>query len=306
MPYIETHVAAFLEQAKALAATIPKMRDVGHAMARQMFVGMVELTDLPAKTLARQEDLKIAGVGCRLYQPQPSDTSARPVFVYFHGGGWVIGDLTTHNALVSEIASVLDMTVIAVDYRLAPEHPFPAAYDDCLAVAKAVADNLPAIGHPVSGLVLGGDSAGGNLAAAISLAMKDKVKAQLLLYPAVDFSSDYQSNTDFASGFVLEAADMTWFESCYIPSTALRNDPRLSPLRGDLSGAPPAVLITCGLDPLRDQGKAYADALKSAGVAVNYHELAGHTHGAFQFRAAMPLAQSALEDGLHKIKSLVA
>ncbi len=306
MPYIETHVAAFLEQVAAMAAAVPKMRDVPPDMARQMFVGMAQMMDRPAQSIARQEDLTIAGIACCLYQPQPNDVSAKPVLIYFHGGGFVIGDLATHNSLVSEIAHLLQMTVVAVDYRLAPEHQFPAAYDDCLAVAKAIADQPSAIHHPVSGLTLAGDSAGGNLAAAISLVMKDKVKAQLLLYPAVDFAASYPSGAEFATGFVLEDADMKWFEHCYVPADVARNDSRLSPIFGDLQGAPPAVIITCGLDPLRDQGKAYAAKLKAAGVAVHYDEVKGHPHGCFQFRAVMPLAQDALAEALRQLNKLLA
>lgn len=305
MTFIDQHVQNFLKQAQDMAANAPKMRDLPPTVGRQMMDAMVMMADLPAPAITHVEDQRIADVPCRLYSPRPNDATPRPVFLFIHGGGFVIGGLTSHHALAADIAHQLDMTVVAVDYRLAPEHPFPAAHDDCAAVAAALLEGRHTVGHPVSGLVVGGDSAGGNLAAATANRFKAGTRCQLLLYPVTDFFNTYASAQAFAAGYVLEQADMTWFEQQFIPPHIDRRDPRLSPLFADLVGSAPAIIITCSLDPLQDQGKAYADALQQVGVAVDYQLLAGHPHGAFSLRQAMPGAQAALSAALRKVAAYI-
>lgn len=306
MTFIDQHVAAFLQQMQAMAANAPKMRDLPPVMGRQMFDAMTMMADLPAPPIAHIEDQIIADVPCRIYNPRPEDSSPRPVFLFIHGGGFVIGSLASHNGLAADIAHKLSVTVVAVDYRLAPEHRFPTAHEDCAAVAAALLEGQHAIGHPVSGLATGGDSAGGNLAAATANRFKAQTRCQLLLYPVTDFFNTYASAQAFASGYVLEQADMNWFEEQFVPPAVDRRDPRLSPLFADLAGSAPAIIITCSLDPLQDQGKAYADALHRAGVAVDYQLLSGHPHGAFSLRQALPGAQVALTDALKKVAVYLA
>lgn len=205
----------------------------------------------------------------RLYRP--GDAAApHPVLVYFHGGGWTIGDLDTHDVLCRQLCLGAGIAVVLVDYRLAPEHAFPAAYDDCLAAVRHVREQAAALGVDGSRLAVGGDSAGGNLAAAVTLAMRDAGDApallQLLVYPAVDQRCAAPSHRSNAQGYLLTADSIRWFRANYLPDPARWTDWRASPLLApDLSRLPPALVLTAGFDPLRDEGRLYADALSRAG-----------------------------------------
>lgn len=209
----------------------------------------------------------------RFYTPRGM-RGAAPALVYFHGGGWIYGDLDSHDATCRFLAEQAQVRVVAVDYRLAPEAPFPAAYDDCWAAYQWVVENAHGIGVDVSRLAVGGDSAGGNLAAIVSQqAVREGFHPpafQLLIYPVTDFVDAAPSRTTFAEGFYLSKAFMDLAEENYLVGDEDRADPRLSPLHHDVKGVAPAYVVTAGFDPLLDEGKAYADKLRDSGVRVEY------------------------------------
>ncbi|GAB3673364.1 alpha/beta hydrolase [Saccharopolyspora tripterygii] len=219
----------------------------------------------------------------RLYRPEGL-TETSPLLVYYHGGGWVIGDLDSHDDLCRFLAKHAGIRVLSVDYRLAPEHPFPAALDDALAAYSYAVDNAAELGSAGDAIAVGGDSAGGNLAAAVAQQTTrsggQKPVLQLLLYPAVDATRRRRSRELFGDGFLLTDHDMDWFMAQYSPDEAHRNDPRLSVLLADdLADLPTAYVVTCGFDPLRDEGEAYAKALSDAGVPVVARRFPDLIHG---------------------------
>jgi acetyl esterase len=228
-------------------------------------------------------DLAVADLPARLYTPV-EQTSA--LLVFFHGGGWTWGDLETHDATCRFLAERAGVQVLSVDYRLAPEHPFPAGYDDALAAYEWVVDNATSLGADPSRLAVGGDSAGGNLAAltAIEAARRGwPLALQLLVYPATDFARDTRSLALFADrGFYLTRKYMDVADASYLPPTADRRDPRLSPLHAELpDGVAPAYVFTAGFDLLRDEGEAYARKLVEAGVHVELKRFPDQIHSFF-------------------------
>ncbi|MGA9715631.1 MAG: alpha/beta hydrolase [Aeromicrobium sp.] len=218
----------------------------------------------------------------RFYTPRGL-TGTSPALVFFHGGGWIYGDLESHDALCRVLAEQAQVRVVAVDYRLAPEAPFPAAVEDAMAAWTWVADHAHALGIDPERIAVGGDSAGGNLAAIVA---QQTVRAglaspafQLLIYPATDFAERAPSRTTYREGFYLTKDFMDLAEETYLVGGEDRADPRLSPLYGDVSGVAPAYVVTAGFDPLLDEGNAYAAALKSAGVEVEHLCEDGLIHG---------------------------
>ncbi|MFC7166697.1 alpha/beta hydrolase [Halospeciosus flavus] len=218
----------------------------------------------------------------------PTSEGPHPVVVFFHGGGFVIGDLDSHDAPCRILADAADAVVVSVDYRLAPEHPFPAPVEDAYAATEWVADNADALDADVDAtrLAVAGDSAGGNLAAVVAMAARDRdgpaIGHQALFYPVVDFRRDatYPSIAENAEGYFLTAADMDYFEGHYVDSWVHASNPYLSPLlASDHTDLPPASVVTCGFDPLRDEGAAYADALADAGTPVAHHHFDDLVHG---------------------------
>jgi acetyl esterase len=206
--------------------------------------------------------------------------------VFFHGGGWVIGDLETHDVACRKLADEGQLMVISVDYRLAPEHKFPAAVDDAIAATKWIADNARQLGVDAARLMVGGDSAGGNLAAVVAIAARDgngpDIAGQVLIYPATDFAMTHPSHREPETSVLLTHTVIKWFSNHYLNSAADGADWRASPARaGTLAGLSPAYLLTAGADPLRDEGNEYAERLKQAGVAVTYRTFPGQFHGFF-------------------------
>lgn len=235
----------------------------------------------------------------RLYRPAPASAGALPVLVYFHGGGWVIGDLDTHDVLCRQLAVGSGCAVVAVDYRMGPEHRFPAAVDDCLAATQWVARNAASLGIDASRLAVGGDSAGGNLAAVVAIAARDgggpAIAWQLLIYPATDQRRIAPSHTTNAQGYLLTADSMRWYHDHYIDDTKHDLDWRASPLLcEDLSGLPPSLVLTAGYDPLRDEGIQYAQRLTEAGSRATHLSFERQIHGFIPMGRAIDEANEAV------------
>jgi acetyl esterase len=225
---------------------------------------------------------------------------ALPGIVYFHGGGFVIGNLDSHDGTCRALANASGCAVVSVDYRLAPEHRFPAAPEDCYAALRFVAERGAELGIDARRLAVAGDSAGGNLAAVTALLARERrgpdVRFQLLVYPVADHAFDTPSYRDNAEGYFLSAAMMRWFWGHYLERPEQGDDPLASPLRAkDLAGLPPALVITAEYDPLRDEGEAYAARLKQAGVAAELLRYDGQIHGFFSLFDALDDGRAAVE-----------
>jgi acetyl esterase len=287
-PFVRPDVRQLLEFLANLPG--PRSHELGPEGARQLYVQGRYALDTPAREISVIRD--IAGpVPLRLYDAR-EERGPGPVLVFIHGGGWVIGDLETHEPFCIDVAIELDLPVVAVDYRLAPEHPFPAAAVDAITAARWIADGAPELGRVATSLFLAGDSAGGNLAAVVSAALRDApalapVAGQWLIYPAADPCVRYPSYDQFNQGFLLVKESMDWFEESY---AGPRGDWRYSPLLAGVEGLPPTLVVTAGLDPIRDQGRAYAQRCIEAGVETIYWEAPGTVHGFINLRKAVPSA----------------
>jgi acetyl esterase len=268
---------------------VPPTHTLNPREARDFYRERRFATQPPAPAVAHVQDLRAIGpngpIPLRLYRPLGhSDTAVLPVLVYYHGGGFVIGDLDTHDTLCRELANLADCAVVAVDYRLAPEHRFPAAVIDCMAATRWVRDQAAALRLDASRLAVGGDSAGGNLAAVVCIDARDRgdlpIKFQLLIYPATDMRRTAPSHAENGQGYLLTHETMDYFTGHYIADSAQLSDWRASPLlHPDLSNLPAALLLTAGFDPLRDEGAAYAQRLTAAGNRAGYVNFARQIHG---------------------------
>jgi acetyl esterase len=263
---------------------------------RQQLRTMVALMDEPAPPLPRIEDVRIPGpagaIPARLYAPRAGGAPL-PAVVYFHGGGWVQGDLETHHGLCARLAKHAGVLVVAVDYRLAPEHKFPAAVEDCLAAYRWLRSQGGDVGADPARVAVAGDSAGGNLSAVVSqLAAAGDTPVptcQVLVYPAVDFSLETDSHRELADGHVIPRDRIAWYTEQYLRSEADKADLRASPLRAPrLAGQPPTLIVTAGFDPLRDEGQAYAERLREARVDVVHREYPGQIHAFVSLTKAIP------------------
>jgi acetyl esterase len=272
---------------------------------RQQLRTMVSLMDEPAPPLARVEDIRIPGptgsLPARVYDAGGERRATRAAVLYLHGGGWVQGDLETHHGLCARLALGSGALVIALDYRLAPEHPFPAAVDDCLDAYRWLNAHGREVGADGTRVAVAGDSAGGNLAAVVSqqaaLAGDALPACQVLIYPAVDFALDTPSHVDLADAHIIPRDRIEWYATQYLRPGADRLDPRASPLRAaDLSGQPPTLVITAGFDPLRDEGHAYAERLRAAKVEATDHEYPGQIHAFVSLTKAIPQGLAATHE----------
>jgi acetyl esterase len=305
-------VTRYLEMLKAQAG--PSLVDMAPAETRAMMRQATPLVEQPPREMPRT-DVSVPGpdgvtVPARIYRPTQASAAA-PAVVFFHGGGWVLGDVEGYDSLAAEIAHLTGLTVVSVDYRLAPEHRFPAAVDDCLAAARWAAATPEAIGHPVSGLVLMGDSAGGALAAVVARELAEApaapLLAQVLIYPVTDISKPYPSDIELADRFNVSEEGKAKFYGYYLGEdfAAATLDPRVSPLLGEAwRGLPPAVIFACELDVLRDQARAYAAKLTSAGVETVFLETR-QVHGSFTMRKMLPSAQQDLERVVAALKLVI-
>ncbi|URD61180.1 alpha/beta hydrolase [Sphingomonas sp. KRR8] len=304
-PFVRPDVRAFLDMLNGLNG--PKSHEVGPEQARGMMHASRKLFDQEVGELAVIRDLAGGPCPMRLFDAR-CERGPGPVLVFYHGGGFVLGDLDTHASACAEIARLIDFPVVSVDYRLAPEHPFPAGVEDSIAATRWVADSPAELGRKVTGLIPCGDSAGGNFAIVATLALRDEpaavpVVAQWPIYPAANPTEGYPSFTDFGEGYLLTREGMDWFDQCYAPD---RKDWRYDPLHQDQRGMPPTLVVTASLDPIRDQGRAYAAACAQAGVSVIYLEAEGTIHGFLNLRKALPSAQADLERCIAHLKLLVA
>ena len=293
------------------AAGGPQLIDLPPAEGREMFRAMQPMDGLPE--VGSVSNRTIAGPGdeiaLRIYTPTapPELGEHYPVLVIFHGGGWVIGDLDTADSSCRDICQLANCVVVSVDYRLAPEHPYPAAVEDCYAATCWVAEHAGELQADASRLAVGGDSAGGNLAAVVSLMSRDKgypsIGFQLLIYPVTDAASNTPSYRENAEGYLLTAEAMAWFWDHYIPNAEQRQNPYASPASAaDLSGLPPALVLTAEFDPLRDEGEAYAKALANAGINTEQVRYDGLIHGFFGMSHAVPAGRAGVEKACAVLK----
>ncbi len=311
-PYVRADVQAYLDgMAKSPrppmnAATISMIRKIPPAQIAQMMGG----AEKPVGELAIDKTMTMPGpagpIELRLFDSKATRAPG-PVLVFYHGGGFVVGSIATHAPLAAEMARQLDVPVISVEYRLAPEAKWPAAPDDAEAAARWIAANGGAFNRDVTGLILSGDSAGGTLTLVTALALRDKpasvpVRLTIPFYPMADASKPYPSSTAFGSGYGLNTADVDFFE---MSLAANKKSPRHSALLADLKGFPPTVLATASLDPLRDGGRAFAAKLAQAGVPVSFYEAAGNIHGFATYRKAIPSSQGDVNAILAMAKAML-
>ncbi|MFO1326023.1 MAG: alpha/beta hydrolase [Rubrivivax sp.] len=289
-------------QARALidlmvARQVPPTHTLPPEAARSLYRDRRAFTQPDPAPVAEVRELRSGSIGMRLYRP--STAPGQPVLVYYHGGGWVIGDLETHDVVCRQLCVDGGCAVLSVDYRLAPEHPFPAAVDDAHAAVRWVREHGAELGLDPTRLALGGDSAGGNLSAVTALAMRQAGEApallQLLIYPATDMRAVAPSHTHNGQGYVLTADTIAYFRGHYVPDAPTWDDWRVSPLLAtDLSHLPPAFVLTAGFDPLRDEGRQYADALSAAGVPTQVVCFERQIHGFITMGRVIDEANTAL------------
>ena len=308
-PYVRPDVRAFLDM---IATTgLPPIEELLAAGRRDLLSSGAPSLDVDVGELAVIRDLSVDAphrtVHCRLFDAR-ADRGPGPAMLFIHGGGFVVGDLDSHAAICADLARGLDLPVIAVDYRLAAEHPYPAAPHDTEAAARWVASSPEALGRDVTSLVLAGDSAGGNLAVVTALALREApaavpVIAQALFYPVLGRQHSYPSFEQFGQGYLLSASSMAFYDRAYAPDP---NHWRGRPADAALEDLPPALVVTASLDPLRDEGRAFVGKLAAAGVPVIFREAAGNIHGFLSFRRVIPSAVNDFEGMVAALRILIA
>jgi acetyl esterase len=305
------------------AAGAPPLTGGSAERARRAFRSLTVGTRRPEHVVevAQVSDIAIPGpagdLPARVYRPAADDAGSMPTMMFLHGGGFVIGDLDTHDNQARVLAARGGMAVVSVAYRLAPEHPWPAAVDDAVAAFRWLVAEVQAgrLGGDVDRVVVGGDSAGGNLSAVVAHMARDEhlpLRAQFLLYPGIDFVRDYPSRQENATGYFMTHDDVVWFAEQYLgvdrddADPDLLVDPRLSPIHGDLAGLAPNVVVTAEFDVLRDEGDAYAKALADAGVEVVHVPCDGMVHGFFDMFTFSPGAHDAVDRSVAALRTLLA
>lgn len=284
----------------------PHMADLSAPEMREGYLALGQAFDAAPDPAVRTVDFTGAGLRLRAYFSGAA--ASGPVIVYFHGGGWVIGDLDTHDPVCRLIAAESGLRVVAVDYRLAPEHPFPAAHDDCLAAARLIASGSAELEAPVTGIAVAGDSAGGNLAAYVAGKLgRAGILAQMLLYPVADCTRGSSgSYAEFAEGYLLDRRLMDRFIGDYLPDGLDAGDAAVSPLlHSPGADLPPAVVVTAGLDPLRDQGRELAARMIAQGVETHFTEATGLIHGMATMRQALPSADAIIRRAVALFSAMI-
>jgi acetyl esterase len=291
-------------------ANRPTFESVGAVAARDLYMAGRKALSPDPMPIAETRDIAIPGPGgpipARLYRSAKNGTL--PVLVFLHGGGWVVGNIDSHEAMCRHLANRAECAVLSVDYRMGPEHKFHAAVEDCFAATVWTAGNAAALGVDPGRLAVGGDSAGGNLAAVVSLLARDKraprISCQILIYPATDAAMRHDSVARYAEGYVLTRATMRWFYEQYLRTPDDAADWRVSPLLApDLSRLPPAYVLTAGYDPLCDEGDAYAARLAAAGVPVTHRRFPGQVHGFVTNGRVIRAAETALDEAAAALKA---
>lgn len=279
----------------------PPINELSVEEARQGAAALAEMQGAP-EPVARIEDRTLHGpdsdIPVRIYVPAAGEPL--PVLVYFHGGGWVIGDLESSDGICRALANRAGCAVLSVDYRLAPEHPFPAAVNDAYYATQWAATNASSFGGDPGRLAVSGDSAGGNLAAVVALIARDRrepsIQFQLLIYPVTDAACDTPSFSENGEDYFLTKAAMHWFWNHYVRNESDRNDPNACPLRAiSFEGLPPALVITAEYDPLRDEGEQYAERMRAAGTPVQLTRYDGMIHGFFTMGGMIDQGRKAIE-----------
>jgi acetyl esterase len=305
---VRPEVRKFLDYVNALPGQ--KAFELPLPEARNMLHASRHVADAEVGELAVIRDLEMPGPGgplrLRLYDAR-AERGPAPLIVFYHGGGFVLGDLDTHEPFCAELARLSDLPVVAVDYRLAPEHPWPAGVEDAIAATRWLAASPPELGREVTGLVPCGDSAGGNFAIVTTLALRDEpaavpVVAQWPIYPAANPGVRYPSFKQYSEGYLLSRGSMDWFDQCYRGDI---DDWRFAPLRKDQAGMPPTLVLTASLDPIRDQGRAYAAACAQAGVRTVFIEAEGTIHGFICLRKALPSGNEDIQRCVAALKLLL-
>jgi acetyl esterase len=297
----------------------PPYETVSPAEARELYLKARIVSNPEPPELKSVQPLAIpaphGSIPARIYTPLKlrEDNGLAPCLVFFHGGGWVIGNLDSHDVVCRKLADEGQLIVISVDYRLAPEHKFPAAVDDAIAATKWIAGNARDLGIDASRLCVGGDSAGGNLAAVVAISARDgngpAIAGQVLVYPAIDFALTHPSHSEPETSILLTHSVIRWFRDHYLNGAADIDDWRASPARAKtLIGLPPAYVLVAGGDPLRDEGDEYAKRMKEAGVPVTYRNFPGQFHGFFTMGKLLRqanVAASEIGDWLKALNSVI-
>jgi len=286
---------------------VPGFEKLPVPLARVAFAAMTPMAG-PVEAVATVENRSIAGnLPIRVYTPKEGRVP-RPALVYFHGGGWVVGSLDTVDNPCRQLANASGCTVISVGYRLAPEHRFPIGLEDCYLATRHVVEHAAEFGIDPAKLAIGGDSAGGNLAAAVTLLARDRggpaIAFQLLVYPGTDAALDTPSHREFAKGFALTRAEIQWFLHHYLARPEERELPLVSPLKASSHrGLPRACVITAEFDPLRDEGEAYISKLRAASIPTEHRRFEGMIHGFFQLAGVMDQGKAAIQYAAASLKA---
>jgi acetyl esterase len=305
-------VKGFLDQMQA--APGPKMSEAGAPAAREIFVALMQLVGPKDVPVGKTENLTVPGpagaIPIRVYTPVAAGRDPLPALIYYHGGGFVIGNIETHDGLCRMMANEGAFRVISVDYRLAPECKYPAAIDDAFAALAWVQSNAADIGVDANRIAVGGDSAGGALAAQVALLAKTKgalpLACQMLLFPVTQVGEETSSLREFAVGYFLEKETLDWFYDSYLPDGVDKSDPKISPLRArDLAGLPPAYVMLGGYDPLHDEGAQYADRLRAAGVKVTVADYPSMVHCFVYMQSFLPQAHEALASAAKTVGTIL-
>ena len=307
---LDSSLKALLDALKSQPA--PPMWQMDPVMARMAFGALMQAVGPRAEPIGSTQDVAISNgrVRLRIYTPLKAPQGVLPALLFFHGGGFVIGDLETHDGLCRIMANEAGVRVVAVDYRLAPEHKFPAAVDDALTALRYVQDHAADLGIDRDRLAVGGDSAGGGLAAVLAQAAAQegsRLQLQMLLFPVTQIGQVTPSLSAFAEGYFLEREGLRWFYAQYLPDNVNRDDPRISPLKAkDVSGVAPAFVMLAGFDPLHDEGLLYAERLRQAGVPVTLRDYPDMVHDFIYMVSALPAARAALSGAAAALKAALS
>lgn len=309
---VDPRTRALLDMLNRIEA--PRLHDQPLDIARHNFHkllyayrGEVQAVESVSDLVIPRRELEGGPVLGRLYRPLHPASEALPVLLWMHGGGWTLGDIAGYDALCRQLANAAGCAVLSLDYRLAPENPFPAAVEDAWLALRWLAREARQLGLDDTRIAVGGDSAGGNLTAVICHIARDAgapaVRLQLMVYPSTDLTSEHGSHAEYGEGYFLDEASIAWFLRNYLPAEADRLDWRASPLLAPrFDGLPPACIITAECDPTIDDARAYADRLLAAGVPVHYREYAGTIHGFFTMTKLLPAAGEAIAEAADALR----